>query len=742
MSENLGINGNEADLNIDTGPVLDTAAETSSEPETNAEALKIEEALAQELEQFTKKYIERHPGKFQGIKTYLNNLIETNKVAKVANYVLPGFALGIAKTGFRAAAGVSGGWALLSSAAISGIYGGVRGYMVERAKQYSYETTKSDINKILFEDGDESAWKPERLMEVSNQDLVRAYQVLSEQIHSNKIFFQNTDQAEDLISRYKLISSTLLGRQFSKEIDSNTDESRRAEVLTELLYERDSIYLEENSEEINEFRIKHFGEKQAAIWRTTGKRALIGAAGGAVGYVLGHGVGNLINKEGFLHETFSFGSTADAEVSYASTEPGNTDPGHGTESQVPSSVSSEQTPPQNIISETNNFSGGVLDPSEALRSALVDDKHDLENLLNALQNNENVKLDGIELSQEALNQIDDTGQKLLEKITDNSLPIDQYLYAHGVDAGLELDNGQTLIQALQDLINNKELMSGLSEEQQQQVLYEVISYPREFLENTENLEGLVGNVAHINPEDSSAVTDWIHQKPEFQQHYVEHLGRAIDRGIVDQSQAIEAIKTYADSSHHNLDLYDNKYNLSSDVKDLLGSLIENNQSDILEGKTADKLSSPLIHDALNWLNKHGRPYTAGALALVVLGLGAYLAFRKKLNQKDINTTNEESADILKEGDSNSEKTAKLPEFNEKQLSIPGFIDTQTLDKFLQGDDFQSTSGSRKVSQEKIKDFLTQNMQKEFQKKYGDIKFSKWRAKTSKEIIEKIFKQGE
>lgn len=583
--------------------VSEVSPEPELEPEVSTEEQleQVKLAILEELQrQEEKKQAEREitwkdklGEKYQGFETWLQKKSADSKfIGFLTTAAVPGLAIGAVKgltrTGILAA-GMSGGWALVASAAIGGAYGAWRGYQRERKEQYSVEKISGEINEILGSEKSE---------EWSNENLATAAEILREHFDKGKIVGDATERT-GLRTKFLALSSELITRKHASRIAEcrkqgiGISDSGMIEELSELIKQRDFIYNELVKKETQQ---AHFQEKDIAIRKATLKRALWGAGISVAGYF----AGELL----FGHsEAAAPEDIGEAEV--AAAEP----------AEIP-----EVELIENFAPEKANFSGGEVEPHDALSIVIDPDnpeyKIDLHNLTEALrQGNPNVSLKDIHLNEIAIEQTDEAGQTITEKITDNSLSIDQYLYAHGIDANYELSNGQTLTEAIKELFEKTNLITQ-NPEVQEKVLYEILSYP-ELL----NQEGAVNQlIINASTNNTETFVDSVHQNDFVQKHYIEHLGRAVDKETIQNPEiAAKAIQDY--TGEHNLDL--NNYELSESVKNLLGPSVETGTGGVAppEQLAPETPKDSSLKKIWEWLSKNYGPYVAGAVLIGIAGLG-------------------------------------------------------------------------------------------------------------------------
>lgn len=336
-----------------------------------------------------------------------------------------------------------------------------------------------------------------------------------------------------------------------------------------------------------------------------------------------------------------------------------------------------------IVPESANFSYGELDSHQALDVAL--DKPDLENLANTLrEGHNNVSLEGIDQDHLALNQPDDMGQTIAEKITDNSLSLDEYLYAHGIDAKPEL------VEWLQSTFGPAGELAGATEEAQERIMYQVMSHP-ELLD--ESNAGLLTNLIE-NANDPSSMVDILHQNPDIQESHLGHLGRAIDQDMIaNKGMAIDAIQQYAtDHSITNLNEY-HLYPGSDDtrtIQDLIsaqavGGVIPPVAPGLREGSNFDRYWT--------WLKKICGPVTATALGLLVI-----YNITKILSSKEWAQAKAETAPV-----DPSPKEKKAPEFDYK---IERLVNTKEIMDFVVSEKFPAESKDTKKQIRSIAHWLS------------------------------------
>ena len=280
-----------------------------------------------------------------------------------------------------------------------------------------------------------------------------------------------------------------------------------------------------------------------------------------------------------------------------------------------------------------------------MESALA--KPDLANLTEALkQGNLNVSLEGVDQSHLALDQIDEAGQTIAEKITDNSLSIDQYLYAHGIDAGYELDaidpdTGEhiKLIDALKELFEKTNL-ADQNPEVQEKVLYEVLSYP-ELL----NQEGMVDQLILKASTEPGDFVDAVHSNKLVQESYIQHTGNAIlERRVADDHliDSIQQLQDYA-QSHNQWNIAHFEKN-PDEIKQLLSFPTETAAGGIVPAEQLPKEASRVSfwEKTLEWMKKNYGPYVSAILLTSIAWLGTHMAVRKHLEKSKDKKAEEES----------------------------------------------------------------------------------------------------
>ncbi|MFC1656374.1 hypothetical protein ACFL14_00185 [Patescibacteria group bacterium] len=175
-----------------------------------------------------------------------------------------------------------------------------------------------------------------------------------------------------------------------------------------------------------------------------------------------------------------------------------------------------------VTLEDYNYSGGELDPNQALQEALK--RPDLEDTLNALKE-------------------DDAGTA------------SEQLFNHGIDADFGGEPEEhALVNHLQAVIGQENFQS-LSPEAQQSVVYEIMSYPEQF-NNPEAVAGLIENAQNnLTPENVSDFVANVHADPGVNEAYVSHLQNAAEKGVVDSASASHALENYATTQEIDLAQY-------------------------------------------------------------------------------------------------------------------------------------------------------------------------------------------